>query len=100
MSGVTANVFSTRDAVASWKVSGSTSVVHATVYLSGRIIPVVFFSGGRGASYFTAEKLLRFWVTTPGIRKKYVFYFLSKFLIGQVFPNQTHSLNIHGYFIK
>ena len=46
MSGVSAYVFSTRDAVASWKVSGSTLVVHATVYLSGRIIPVVFFGGG------------------------------------------------------
>ena len=46
------------------------------------------------------EKLLRFWVITPRIRKKYVFYFLSKFLIGQVFFNQTHSLNIDGYFMK
>ena len=36
-----------------------------------------FFWGG--------DKLLRFWVTSPRIRKKYVFYFLSKFLIGEVF---------------
>ena len=34
--------------MASWKVSGSTLVVHATVYLSGRIIPAVFFGGGGG----------------------------------------------------
>ena len=46
MSGVTTYVFTMHDAMASWKVSGSTSVVHATVCLSGRIIPVVFFLEG------------------------------------------------------
>ena len=85
------------------EVSGSTLMVQVTVYLYRRIIPVFlvfsfffFFFGGGGGG-----KLLSFWVTTPRIRKRYVFYFLAKFLIGQVsFPNQTHSLNIDGYFMK
>ena len=64
-------------------------MVQVTVYLCRRIIPVFvvffFFGGGGGGG----DKLLRFWVTTPRIRKRYVFYFLSKFLIGQVFSRSN-----------
>ena len=67
--------------------------MEVTVYLSGRIIPV-FFLGGRGEVTRSGEKLLRFWVRTPRIRKKYVFYFLSKFLIGQVF-SQSNPFTRH-----
>ena len=75
MSWVTAYVFSTRDVVESFsihthEVSGSTPVVQVTVYLSGRIFPVFLF----WQVTCSGEKLLRFWVTTPRIRKKCVLF--------------------------
>ena len=86
MSGVTAYVFSTRDAcgivesfsIRMHEVLGSTPVVQVTVCLSGRTIPVFcffvcfFMGGGGGGGQLTcsAQKLLRFWVATPRIRKK------------------------------
>ena len=80
MSGVTAYVFPTRDVVESFsihahEVSGSIPLVQVTVYLSGRIIPVFLF----WQVTCSGEKLLRFWVTTPQIRKKVCFISYQNF---------------------
>ena len=77
------------------EVSGSTPVVQVTVFLSGRVIPVFFSWGGRGASYLFWREITQVWVTTLQIRKNYVFYFLSKFLIGQVF-SQSNPFTQHS----
>ena len=73
--------------------------MQVTVYLFGRIIPAFSRGGGGGGDggqvTCSGEKLLRLWVTTPRIRKKYVFYFLSKFLIGQVF-SQSNPFTQHS----
>ena len=69
------------------EVSGSTPVVQVTVYLSGRI--PVFFLGGEGKLLVLERNYSGFGLQHRELEKKYVFNFLSKFLIGQVFSHSN-----------
>ena len=106
MSGATAYVFSTRDVVTSWR-RGKFFDSHAWGF--------GFNPGGASnslplwennscfsflASYLFWREITHVLGYNTANKQKSVFYFLAKFLFGQVFSNQTHSLSIHRYFIK